>query len=99
MSRQSIEQQARSLASSHREADPDLEYVLWFPDDEQVRLIDVTEGIPASDDAIVAPFYFRPDPERNLPAVMAIAMVRPGEVGKLRLPTEWGDWNSAVRLN
>ena len=34
----------------------------------------------------------------NLPAPSAIAMIRPDEFGKLKLPAGWGNWSDAVEL-
>jgi hypothetical protein len=96
--RDEIQRQAKELAIENRKAEPDVEKVLWFPDDEQVRLVVVTPLVPISLDGDVHPFYFRADPGNNLPATSGIALIRPDEVGKLRLPRKWGDWPAAIVL-
>ncbi len=93
-----IEQQARTLAADNRNAEPDITKVFWFPHNQEVRLLELTEQVPQSLDGEVHPFYFRPSPQDNLPAPSAIAMIRASEFGALRLPESWGDWNDAVEL-
>jgi hypothetical protein len=93
-----MEKEARMLAAHHREGDPDITKVYWFPDDKEVRLLDLSEQIPIAMDGEVHPFYFPPSPEHGLPMPSAIAMIRPDEFGKLRLPAEWGDWSDAAEL-
>lgn len=93
-----IEQQARLLAADNRRSEPDITRVLWFPDDQEVRLVELTDQVPRSLDGEVHPFYFRAAPQDNLPAPSAIAMIRSDEVGGLKLPTDWGDWDEAVEL-
>ena len=91
-----IERQARRLAEDNRRAEPDISRVFWFPSDADVRLIELTEQIPASEDGEVRPFYFRAAPADDLPAPSAIALIRAGEFGRLRLPPQWGNWDDAT---
>ena len=93
-----IEAQAKQLAADHKEAEPDVERIYWFPDSEEVRLIVVTPSIPPSGDGALHPFYFRANASDNLPSPSAIALIRPEESGKLRLPPKWGDWTAGVAL-
>jgi hypothetical protein len=93
-----IEQQAKLLAADNRKAEPDITRVFWFPDDTEVRLVELTDQVPASSDSELHPFYFRPSPTDNLPAPSSIAMIRSDEFGKLNLPAPWGDWTDAVEL-
>jgi hypothetical protein len=93
-----IERQARLLASENKNAEPAIEQVFWFPDEEEVRLVGTTPTVPESDDGELHPFYFRPDPRENLSAPSSIALIRPSEVGRLTLPRNWGDWRTAVEL-
>ena len=95
----SVEQGARALAADNRQSDPALQGILWFPADDQIRLVLLTAEVPAAgDDPDVHPFYFRPSPEHGLTFNSAIAMIRPDERGKLRLPPSWGAWQDAVEL-
>ena len=93
-----IERQARLLAEDNRRAEPDIAQVFWFPDDSEVRLIELTDQVPANSDGNVQAFYFRPAPADNLPAPSAIALIRSDEFSKLKLPDGWGDWNDAIAL-
>ncbi len=43
-----VQEQARLLAADNRNAQPDIGRIFWFPDEEEVRLIEVTEQIPVS---------------------------------------------------
>ena len=93
-----IQKQAQLLAEDNRRAEPDVTRIFWFPAEEEVRLLELTEQVPRSSEGEVLPFYFRPAPRHNLPAPSAIAMIRADEFGKLRLPTGWGNWSDAVEL-
>ena len=93
-----IQHQAQSLAADNRRAEPDISRIFWFPDEQEVRLLELTEQVPRSDEGEVLPFYFRPAPRHQLPAPSAIAMIRQDEFGKLRLPPGWGDWGDAIEL-
>ena len=98
MSREIVEQQARYLAADNYKVEPDIEKVYWFPDDEEVRLVELTPQIPISIEGEVRPFYFGPSPEDGLPSPSAMAMIQPREFGVLRLPAGWGGWDSAVLI-
>lgn len=93
-----IERQARLLALDNRKTEPDITRVFWFPDESEVRLIELTEQIPAGAEGEVLPFYFHASRRHHLPAPSAIAMIRAGEFGKLKLPAGWGGWDDAVEL-
>jgi hypothetical protein len=93
-----VERQAKLLAAENRQSEPDITRILWFRDDGEVRLLEVTDQVPASMDGEVHPFYFRPSAKDDLPLPSAIVMIRADEVGKLRLPPTWGSWTDAVEL-
>jgi hypothetical protein len=93
-----VEEQAKLLAAEHRKSDPDIQEIYWFPDDQEVRLVEISTMIPQSTEARLQPFYFRPSPADNLPVPSGIALIRPDEFGKLQLPKKWGDWKTAVRI-
>lgn len=92
-----IRKQAIFLAKENVEAEPDIKTVYWFPDDEEVRLVEVEDMIPISGER-VDPFYFDASPEDNMPAPSGIALIRSDEVNKLILPDGWGTWDSAEKL-
>ncbi|MFB3890847.1 MAG: hypothetical protein ACE15C_02360 [Phycisphaerae bacterium] len=92
------EKQAKLLALDNRKAEPDVTRVFWFPDDQEVRLVELTEVVPINPDDDLHPFYFRPSPRDDMPLPTALAMIRPDEFGKLKPPSEWGNWSDAVEL-
>ncbi|MGA2441401.1 MAG: hypothetical protein ABSH08_10600 [Tepidisphaeraceae bacterium] len=96
--RKMIEKQAKYLAAENRKNDPDIKKVYWFPDEAEVRLVEVHTTIPKSLDGEIRPFYFRPDPAGRLPAPSGIALIRPDEAKKLPPPTDWGGWDIAEEL-
>lgn len=91
-----IEQEARSLAASNAEADPDLVEIWWFPDKSEIRLIEVDPKLPSSDE--IAPFCFPPDAADGIHFASAIALIRPDEKA-LALPEGWVSWDEAVALH
>ena len=98
MAREIIEQQAKYLAAENRKNDPDITEVYWFPDDDEVRLVEVNDTVPESAELEIRPFYFRPSPTAQLPAPSGIALIRHSEVRRLRPPDDWGSWESAIRI-
>ena len=93
-----IRQQALLLARENKRAEPGITKVYWFPDEDEVRLLELEEGIPPSASDIVEPFRFAPSIPDHLPAPSGIALIRPDEYRKLDLPEEWGGWDSAEEL-
>jgi hypothetical protein len=99
MSMNTVKKQAEYLAKQNRESDPDITDIYWFPDEKEVRLVEVSEAVPQfASDEVIQPFYFRPAPTDNLPLPSGIALIHSNEVGKLRPPPNWGDWKSAVKI-
>jgi hypothetical protein len=93
-----IKQQARFLAEENRKAEPDIGKVYWFPHDQEVRLVELSKIMPASQENELHPFYFNASPEDGLPAPSGVTIIRPEEFGKLKLPPDWCDWSEAVEL-
>lgn len=93
-----IEAQARFLAADNRKNDPDVKRVFWFPNEREVRLVELTDVIPTNLDGELHAFWFRASPKDNLPAPSRIALIQPREFGKLRLPSDWGDWQVAKEI-
>ena len=87
---------AERLAASNVESEPSTLRVLWFPDANEVRLVEVVPDTVPSD-AVVA-FYFGPDYPGGIPAPSAIALVLPEEVGRIPVPKGWVDWKDAQEL-
>lgn len=92
------EKEAKYLAAEVREADPTITKVFWFPDDQEVRLVEITEDVSANLEDELFPFYFQASPQHELPLPSAAVMIRPEEVGKFSPPKGWGSWSDAVEL-
>ena len=93
-----VRRQAILLARDNKRAEPGIQRVYWFPHEEEVRLVEVEDGIPASASGVLEPFYFAQSLRDNLNAPSAVALIRTDEFGKLELPQDWGDWDCAKEL-
>lgn len=90
---------AKVLADAARESEPAIEKILFFPSSEDVRLIYVDPtAYSTPEEEVIAPFYFGPNARRGVPCSSAVAMIRPEEEGKLRLPQGWGAWEDAIAI-
>lgn len=98
MTNVTIEKQARFLARANREDEPYITKIYWFPDDQEVRLVELHGDVPPAEDKKVHPYFFRPSPADGLPAPSGVALIRPEEYRKLELPSSWGGWERAVEL-
>ncbi len=87
------------LARASRKVDRSIKHVLWFPSKKQIRLVEITGDIPSNADGHVHAYHFPADPEKELDLPMAIALIRPEEKGRLRLPSTWGSWRKAVDVS
>lgn len=94
-----IQKQALLLAEEARRADPNIIKFYWFSAEDEVRLVEVATDMQPSLDDSVQPFYFPPSPQHNMPALSAVAIIRDGEDGRLKLPKGWGTWAEAELLN
>lgn len=93
-----IKKQALLLANEAKLADSSIVRFFWFPDAEQVRLLELSTNVsPAAGDEI-EPVFFRPAPEHGIPALSGVAMIREDEYRAVNLPTDWGTWDDAVEL-
>jgi hypothetical protein len=92
------ERQARFLAADNRQASPDIKRVLWFPNEREVRLVELSEEVPVCLEKKLFPFYFRASPEDKLPLPTAVVLIRPDEIQKFKPPTGWGSWTDAWEL-
>ena len=93
-----IKKQAILLVEENRIADSSISDAYWFPNEDEVRLVEVDSSVPISSDGQVHPYYFRPSPEDELPAPSGIAMIRQEEYRTTQLPEEWGTWDDAIKL-
>jgi hypothetical protein len=90
----SIEQAARELAEANALSEESMVRIYWFPHEKEVRLIEVMELTVPSDDGLVQPFYLRPT--GDYPYNLGIALIRPEEDRRDKLPESWGSWDDAV---
>lgn len=93
-----IREQAIRLARENKRAEPGILTIYWFPDEEEVRLVELEAGIPPSVGEVLEPFHFAPSLRDDLPAPSGIALIRPDEFRRLELPEEWGGWDRAEEL-
>lgn len=93
-----IRKEAVRLAREHKDAEPGLERVDWFPNDSEARVVGIGHDLIASPSGRVEPFYFDASPADDLPAPCAVALIRSDESGRLDLPEGWGEWSEAEEL-
>jgi hypothetical protein len=93
-----IREIAKILAIETKKSEPDIAKIYWFPNDSEVRLVEIDDMTAKSASGTVEAFYFDPSPEEGITAPSGIAIIRSDEYGKLDLPAEWGDWNDAEEL-
>lgn len=91
-----IRQQAEKLALEIKETHSSVEKIYWFPDNSELRIIEIDTNTVQSPTREVEPFYF--DSTASLPVPSGIAIIRPEEYGNLRLPEDWGDWKDGQEL-
>jgi hypothetical protein len=70
----------------------------WFPAEKEIRLVEIEANIGATQSGQLEPFYFQPSPTDGRDNVLAIAIIRPEEFGKLSLPPDWGTWDKAIKV-
>jgi len=97
MAREEIEEQAKKLATESKRSEPDIIKIIWFPDDDEVRLIELDENTVVSLSGQVEPFYFEPEEDITVPS--GIAIIRPEEYRKLVMPEGWGNWEDGIELD
>jgi hypothetical protein len=91
--------QARILAMDSKNSDPNVVKVCWFPDENEVHIIEINTNTPATLSGSVEPFYFGPVPEEGITVPSGIAVIKPEEFGNLALPSDWGTWNDCEELD
>jgi hypothetical protein len=90
--------QAKRLAEENMKSDSSIKEVYWIPHDSEVRLIEISSEVPMELDKKIHPFYFSPSVVDHLPYVSGVALITPGEFGKVSLPPTWGNWESVQRI-
>lgn len=94
MTNHSIEHAARMLALENGKSESSISKIYWFPDQKEIRLVEVDTQSIKSQDELVHPFYF--NPIEGIPYPSGIALIHPDEERNTVLPPEWGDWSQAV---
>jgi len=84
---------AMRLAEAHVDSEPDIKRVLWFPNMNELRLVEVLPGTKESER--VKASHFGKSVAYGLPVPMAVAKIRPEEEGKIPLPDDWDGWEHA----
>lgn len=89
-----LQRTARSLVEPHREAEPNLRRIIFYPDPEglELRLLEVVDGSPSLGEAY--PFRFAPDEDHGVPYPLVLVEMSPDEYdavrnGQLALPAGW----------
>lgn len=85
---------AEKLARANAESESSIVKILWFPHEDQIRLIEVDKSSMAFQDDEIHPYYF--SAVADIPYVSAIALISPEQEKRLQLPLDWGTWESAV---
>ncbi|HAJ78341.1 MAG TPA: hypothetical protein DCO75_01095 [Fibrobacteres bacterium] len=93
-----IRKEAGRLARANKDAEPNIKIIYWFPHDVEIRLVEVEENTVPTMSGELEPFYFSAAPKEGIRSASAIAIIRPDEYRKLKLPQGWGTWNDAVKL-
>ena len=94
-----VREMAIRLARDNKEGEPTITRIFWFPDAEEVHLLEVDADMTPSEEVLA--FYFPPSKEVNIPLPSGIALIRPEEVRspKVKLPEGWGTWDDAEELD
>jgi hypothetical protein len=90
--RESIYETAKRLAKANAEAEPNIKEIYLFPNDKEIRLIEIdTTTVPSPQ---IEPFYIGSTPASGIAFPSAIALIRPEEKD-LDPPDDWGAWEDA----
>ena len=95
MVKKTIKSEALELVKAHCEFDPLTFLIIFFQpkDEEVVRLLEVSEDVPAA--GCLFPITFAPDKEEGMQYPCTIIVVAQEDYekikqGKLKLPKDWG---------
>jgi len=97
MDRDKMREIAKRLAKNNLEGEPDIKKVLWFPHEDEVRLVEVLPDVIPSDQVVA--FHFGPDHAGGIPVPSAIALILPDEEGKIPVPQGWVDWKDTEEID
>lgn len=94
---------AQDLAKSHLNEDPQTQaiYLATAPDDDEVRLVEVSGSVETAGEVLPFRFTARPDLDVPYPSIVVLLSVdewRDVGTGKLKLPAGWGDPSSLRKI-
>ncbi len=95
----SIVDVAKDLADAHRKEDPDTQDVYLAGNDDEVRLVEVSDSIGTSGE--ILPFRFPARSGIPFPSVLIVVSREEWELlrqGRLKLPDGWGDAQSLKKI-
>lgn len=91
----SVDEVAKSLATAHKQADPDIQeiYLIEDPSGKEIRLVEVSTSVGFT--GSIMPFRFAARPDLNLPYPSVVILISPEEKDlldrrELGLPDAWG---------
>ena len=90
-----VRKAAKRLVRTNSKAEPTVEEIWLFPDEEEIRLIEFNRIV--SPDIEIVPFHFPADPANEVAFPIAVAVANPQD-RRLSPPEGWGSWENAVRL-
>ncbi|OXU14767.1 hypothetical protein [Sedimentisphaera salicampi] len=97
--KEDIKQQAEYLAKENYSSEPNMSKILWFPDEREVRLVEILDDAPSFSDNQMRPVYFKESPKDRLYYPSAIVLVNSKDFNNLNLPSDWGSKDEAVELS
>ncbi len=88
----SIDAEAKTFADAHRETDKGVDTILYFPGDDEIRLLEFTSSVPPTGEAV--PFRYAPSPAHGLHHPMSLILLNPEERRlvenqEISLPAGW----------
>lgn len=91
----SVDEVAKSLATAHKKADPDIMqiYLIEDPTGKEVRLVEVSTSVGFT--GAIMPFRFAARPDLDVPYPSVVILLSPEEKdlldrSELELPGSWG---------
>ncbi|AIE86213.1 hypothetical protein [Fimbriimonas ginsengisoli] len=88
-------EQVDRVIEDFKRVDEGMEEVLWFPADNSVRLVVVSNTAPASG-AVVETFRFPADPDDPADSPKEVGLIRPEDVDRVVYPSGWNRESAEV---
>jgi hypothetical protein len=91
---------AEEIARENAEDNTEISEIWLFPDDREVRLIEIDEtAMPYPPDANrISAYSFPPYPGTRSPFRFAVAVIRSEDKKRLDPPRGWGTWDDAEKI-